>query len=149
MTQDRMKVWVLAGLATLVLMAFVYLFATELWHASVVGAQQLSDAERAAAAAKDVSDPRTYVMTGIATLVGGVAAVFLGVKAKDQTALLAEPPTDYIRLAYVVVYLVFGALALFAWIRLGDATSLPVKNLAVTFFGLLGPAVGGYLNPPS
>lgn len=141
MSQAQLKQWVFAALAMLVLIAFIWLFATELWPVFAKGV--------AAPGPGDGADPRTYIMTGIATLVGGVAAVFLGVKGQNaQLSLLASPPADYIRVAYVIVYSILGVLAVIAWMKLGTATSLPLKNLAVTFFGLLGPAVSAFLNTP-
>lgn len=142
MTQDAIREWVFGGLAVLVLIAFVWLFATELWSAFKTKQRAFS----VEAAAEDVADPRTYVTTAVAALVGGVAAVFLGVQgAKAELAAEAWAWSDYIRVTYVVVYVVFGAAAIIAWVRGGSGTSLPLKNLAVTFIGLVSPAVAAYL----
>jgi hypothetical protein len=151
MTQDQIKSGVFALLAGLVLIGFMWLFGTELAVAFWPEKKHVADAAAAAAAAateakQDIDDPWTYVATALAALVGGVAAVFLGVQGeRANVAFAGWNASDWIRLAYVIIYIVYGSVAIAVWVTTGTDTSLLLKNLAVTFLGLVGPAVGGYL----
>lgn len=142
MTPDLAKEWIFGLLAIAALGAFVWLYGVELW-AALRSPQSFS----AQTAAQQATDPRTYVATAVAALVGGVAAVYLGVEAEQGAEAIgsAWAWADRIRVSYVVVYAVFGAAAIVAWVRSRDGTPLSVKNLAVTFIGLVSPAVAGYL----
>lgn len=142
MTTDQVRDWVVAGLALLVLFAFVWLFGVALLDEFTAKPRAFSQA----VAAEEVADPRTYVTTAVAALVGGVVAIFLGVEGgKADLASADWDWPDYIRVAYVLFYVLFGSAAIVAWVRSRQGTSLPVKNLAVTFIGLITPAVAAYL----
>jgi hypothetical protein len=143
MTPDIVRDWVFGALAVLALAAWLY-------GADLLAALRNPQTFSAQKATREVTDPRTYVATAVAALVGGVAAVYLGVQAKEEAEAIASAWTwaDGIRLAYVVIYALFGAAAIVAWVRNRDGTPLSVKNLAVTFIGLMMPAVGGFLGAP-
>jgi hypothetical protein len=144
MTPDQFRDWVIVGLTVLVLIAFVWLFAPELWRELMTPTRTFSQQ----IAAQQVTDPRTYVTTAVAALVGGVVAIFLGVEGAKADLANTWEWVDYIRVVYVVVYVLFGSAAIVAWVRNSDGTSLSVKNLAVTFIGLVTPAVAAYLGAP-
>jgi hypothetical protein len=126
--------YIIAGLAVLVLLAFIWLFGRDLW-ATLSGRtrQSLSD---------QLEDPVLYVATAVAGLVGTVSAAFLGVEA----GIVGEAKnSEIIRVAYVVVYILFGAASVVAWVNKKDKTPASLRNLASTFIGITLAAVGTYL----
>lgn len=95
----------------------------------------------------------TYVATGIAALVGGIATVGFGVKPGSSSSgqgvysFLTSlgsviAPSGSIKTQTILaglyggMYVVFGMLAIFTWISRPRATVTVVKNLATTFFGM-------------
>jgi hypothetical protein len=150
MTQDQIKDWVFRILALLVLVGFIWLYGAELLRSFLGGTLPFLGEAEAPPASEQIDDPRVYVITAIATLVGGVSAVFLGVEGA-RSRLTADKWTaaDKIRIAYVLAYVLFGAAAIVAWVRSGAGTSLEIRTLAVTFIGLVTPAVAAYLKPSS
>jgi hypothetical protein len=138
MTMAMVRDLVVALLAILVLLTFMWLYGADLWKARSRGYTMV-------AASQQIDDPRTYVATAVAALVGGVAAVFLGVEMPGAQPFADWPDADYIKLAYVAVYIPYGAAAIVTWVRLNAQTPLTIRNLAVTFIGLVTPAVATYL----
>ena len=109
-----------------------------------------------------------YVSTAIASLVGGIVAVGFGVPlpangpdALTNRGLLAGSirglgsitwPTladvrQWIGAIYAIVYIIFGIAATVVWIAKADETSSLVKNLAMTFVGLVVPIVAAFARP--
>ena len=160
LTMEVLREIVVAVLAGLVLLAFIWLYGGEIWrtlfeqpNSALVEKSDGPQTARAAAVAAQVvqqsENPRTYVATAVQALVGGVAAVFLGVELPAATEAAADwEIVDYIKLAYVGVYVLFGTLAIVGWVRRGSEAPLMVRNLAVTFIGLVTPAVSIYLGVP-
>ena len=148
MTQEQIKEWVFRVLAGLVLLAFVWLYGADLLKALFGGKVPFLEKPSPAPAAEQLENPRVYVMTAVATLVGGVAAVFLGVEgAKNRLAGDGLSAADKIRVAYVLVYVLFGTAAIVAWVKNGQNTPRELRTLAVTFIGLVSPAVAAYVAP--
>lgn len=133
---------VLSALSAMVLIGFTWIFGAEM----VCLARGLCE-ETATELSASTSDPKTYVATALAALVGGVSAVFLGVKLPERLA--RGLPHHLIRAAYVGVYALLGCAAIVIWTTLEGGTPLILRNLAVTFLGLLTPAVTTYLNNPA
>jgi hypothetical protein len=131
-----MKDYIFAGLALIVLLAFVWLFGRDLWS-TFTGAKRATPAE-------ELDDPVLYIATAVAGLVGAVTAAFLGVEAKSGFAGSSDWP-ERIRTSYVIVYVLFGAAASIAWVKKKGETPVSLRNLAVTFIGIAIAAVGTYL----
>ena len=114
-----------------------------------------------------------YIATALATLVGGIIVVLLNVPQTGPTPPApAAPETPaphgrdpqprmkapravmrmlsnlpaYLGIAYVVVYLCVGTVAVLTWLVLPGVTSDLVKNVATTFIGLAILIVRGYFN---
>jgi hypothetical protein len=134
------RTWVIGILAGLVLGAFIWLFGEPLWD------QLFAQNFQPTPPADEAADPKTFLATAVAALVGGVAAAFLGVEL-PRKKFVAEDWTfpDLVRAVYVIVYIIFGAAAVVAWIKHGNSTEILIRNLAVTFIGLVTPAVGAYV----
>ena len=134
------RTWVIGILAGLVLGAFIWLFGGPLLD------ELFGQNFQPPPAADEAADPKTFLATAVAVLVGGVAAAFLGVELPNKK-LVADDWTfrDVVRAVYVVVYIIFGAAAVVAWIKHGNESEILIRNLAVTFIGLVTPAVGAYV----
>lgn len=101
------------------------------------------------------SEPFLHFATGMAGMVGGVAAVGLHVKLPQaasslqsakmrfqsvgRVVLASQPDQRQLILGgtYVIVYMVLGATAMFTWAFVSNVTPDVVKNLATISFGLL------------
>jgi tryptophan-rich sensory protein len=102
-----------------------------------------------------------YIATAIAALVGGFVALSFGIKPKSSAAvvqgsllrrnvhslgkLLMLSPGEVIGSAYLVIYLAIAVAACATWAYHPDETTPLVKNLALTFVGLIIPIVSAYL----
>jgi hypothetical protein len=108
------------------------------------------------------SEATRYVTTGLAGLVGGVAATAFGQAPPDPNGGTANRATRNlsslgkvvtasasaaaaIGMAYVSAYLLLGLAALVAWLVKGGDTLELTKTLASTFFGLLIVVTGAFL----
>jgi hypothetical protein len=100
-----------------------------------------------------------YIATAIAALVGGFVAVSFGIKpskASPQESLLKRNvhslgkllmigPSQVIGSAYLIIYLVIAVAACGTWAVHPNETTPLIKNLALTFVGLIIPIVTAYL----
>lgn len=115
------------------------------------------------------SDPLVYFATALASLVGGIIAVGFGVPLPSDGGLVKPPqptpsrvemsltgltsitwpvakpaPRQVIGAAYAIIYVATGAAACVVWALNPSETSSLVKNLAMTFVGLVIPIVAGF-----
>lgn len=97
-----------------------------------------------------------YVATALAALIGGFVAVSFGVKPPSSGSLITRNvqslgrlllvgPVELIGSAYLVIYLALAVAAIVTWVGRPSETTALVKNLALTFVGLLIPIVSAYL----
>lgn len=116
-----------------------------------MGIVSIRDVWMATDNAPSPGEPLTNTFTALSGLVGGIVAAAFGVSppagklgglANVSTAGLQA--VQWIGLAYVVIYLLVGLVAVVTWIARPDLTSDLVKNLAVVTIGMIVPIVAGY-----
>jgi Na+-transporting methylmalonyl-CoA/oxaloacetate decarboxylase gamma subunit len=101
-----------------------------------------------------LNDAFSYVSTAIAALVGGIVAVAFGLKQPPSSSkerlknslngLRDLGVSQVLLVIYVVIYLVCGVVAIVTWVIRPPETPELVKNLAVTFVGMLIAITGAY-----
>jgi len=104
------------------------------------------------------SDSFSYVSTALAALVGGIVAVGFGLKqpptnppsagrlARSLDGLSRLGVSQVLLILYVLLYFACGFGALVTWVLRTPETPELVKNLAVTFLGMLIAIVGAFFS---
>ncbi len=135
--------YIRALLALAALLAFMYLYG-----------QAIIDVIRDPSATPYYSDAYIYVATALAGLVGGVAATSLGQTLPAQYTLRRRfnllgrvlapfQPEDIqnaLALAYTIIYILYGFVALGVWITAKETSHqavILIRDLGLVFIGLL------------
>jgi hypothetical protein len=113
------------ALVAIALITFAVMFGDQIYKAWLPAPCRVAD-----------KDTYVYVATAIATLVGGIVAVAFG--QKPPQFWVTSSPRGIMVAIYSVTYFLFGVVAVISWIS-APCTSVILKNLATTFFGLALP----------
>ncbi len=132
-----------AIVAMIGLLIFMFLFSMAIWESwrTLPSDEPLSPA--------DVDDPRNYVATSLAGLVGGFFATYFGVPEAKPLIMSELFLRSWVVSTYLVVYMVYGSVAIITWMQRGKVTYIAVRNLAVTFLGMIPFIAMSFLRAPN